>query len=316
MSDENQVAVDAPSAEELESFESESIEAAPVAAPVEEKKIEEAVKQEIQKLEREYKIKVKGKEVVEKIDLNDEQRIIKALQMEKLATEATQRASAKDEELASMNAQLDKFFELLRSNPLELLMNPALGLNAEELANKILDMKIEEEMKTPEQKEKEEMSAKLAKFEQKEKEAREEAERLKTEKIQAQFEKEITDSVTKAIEQGKLPASPYIMSKFGQLMDIALEQRLDVSAEDLIPIINAAYKRDMKEMAAKMSDEELEEVATSERIKAIRNKRIQAVKASNAKAANQIKVEDTASQSKKEEQPVKRGNFFKELGDW
>jgi hypothetical protein len=312
MSDES---LDVPSAEEMESFEAEE-SAQPVEPVAEAPKAVEEIKQEIQKLEREYKIKVRGKEITEKIDLNDEQRIIKALQMEKMATEATQRAAAKDEELASMNNQLDKFFELLRNNPLELLMNPALGLNAEELANKILDMKIEEEMKTPEQKEKEELQAKLSKFEQKEKEAREESERLKTEKIQAQFEKEISESVSKAIESGKLPASPYIIQKFGQLMDIALEQKVDISPEDLIPLISKAYKRDMKEMASKMSDEELEEVATPDRIKAIRNKRIQAVKASNAKAANQIRVEDTASAPKKESQPAKKENFFKSLGDW
>ncbi len=304
-----------PSEAELESFESEEKSPASPEASSPVSKEQQALQKQVEKLEKVFKLKVNGKEIEEKIDLNDEARIIKALQMEKLSTEATQRAAAKEKELANMNAQLDQFFELLKSNPLQVLMNPDLGLNAEELANKILDMKIEEEMKTPEQKALEEAKAKLEEYERKEKEARDEAERLKIEKIQSDFEKEVSSSINNAITSGKLPASPYIVAKFAQLMDVALEKNLDVNPNDLIPIISSAYKKDMKEMAKLMSDEELEEVATPERIKEIRNKKIQAVRAANAKAANSVKVEET-SHPKKDEGSKKKENFFKKLGDW
>lgn len=303
----------APTEAELESFESETNNTAPADKSQEPSaEAKSSVAQQI----KELKLKVNGKEIVEKIDLNDEARLIKALQMEKSATEAFQKASAKEKELAAMNQQLDQFFELLKSNPLQVLMNPELGLNAEELANKILDMKIDEEMKSPEQKALEEAKAKLAEYEKKEAEAKAEAEALRLEKLQNEIASEINGAITKAIDSGDLPKSPYIINKFGQLMDAALQYGVDVNAEELIPIVKSAYMRDMKEMIGKLPDEVIEDMITPDRVKGIRNKRIQAVREANAKASQSVKVEDTASTATKNEASKKKENFFKKLGDW
>jgi hypothetical protein len=301
----------APSEAELESFETESTQ--PNSTSTTEQKQE--IQKQIEKLEREFKLKVNGKEIVEKVDLNDEQRIVKALQMEKAAQEAFQRAAAKEKELTNMNSQLDQFFKLLQENPLQVLLNPELGLNAEEIANKILDMKIEEELKSPEQKALEEAKAKLAEYESKEKEAREEAERLRNEKLQEDFEREITTSITTAIEKGDLPASPYIVAKFGQLLEAAIDRNIEIKPDDLIPLVKNAYMRDMRDMIGKLPDEIIEEMVTPDRIKGIRNKRIQAVKQTNAKVASSPKVEDTGVAPIKNDSK-KKENFFKKLGDW
>ena len=308
MEDTTADAVDlaAPSEAELESFESEAA-AAPAQA------VAEAQKQ-IEKLEKEFRLKVNGKEIVEKIDLHDEQRIVKALQMEKAAQEAFQRAAVREKEIASINSQLDDFFKLLQENPLQVLLNPELGLNAEELANKILDMKIEEELKSPEQKALEEAKARLAEYESKEKQAREEAEQLRVQKLQDDFEREITTSITQAIDKGELPASPYIVAKFGQLLEVALERNLDVNVEDLVPIVKNAYMRDMRDMIGKLPDELIEEMVTPDRIKGIRNKRIQSVRNATAKTATP-KIEETAKAPVKRDSQ-KRENFFKKLGEW
>ena len=301
----------APSEAELESFNTESAESN--TTPIIEQKQE--IEKQIEKLEREFKLKVNGKEIVEKIDLNDEQRIVKALQMEKAAQEAFQRAAAKEKELTNMNSQLDEFFKLLQENPLQVLLNPELGLNAEEIANKILDMKIEEELKSPEQKALEEAKAKLAEYEHKEKAAREEAEKLRNEKLQEDFEREITTSITSAIEKGDLPASPYIVAKFGQLLEAAIDRNIEIKPDDLIPLVKTAYMRDMRDMIGKLPDEVIEEMITPDRIKGIRNKRIQAVKQTNAKVAATPKIEDTGTTAVKPESK-KKENFFKKLGDW
>jgi hypothetical protein len=301
----------APSEAELESFETESSDSNTTATAEQKQEIQK----QIEKLEREFKLKVNGKEVVEKIDLNDEQRIVKALQMEKAAQEAFQRAAAKEKELSNMNSQLDQFFKLLQENPLQVLLNPELGLNAEEIANKILDMKIEEELKSPEQKALEEAKAKLAEYEHKEKSAREEAEKLRAEKLQEDFEREITTSITSAIEKGDLPASPYIVAKFGQLLEAAIDRNIEIKPDDLIPLVKSAYMRDMRDMIGKLPDEIIEDMVTPDRIKGIRNKRIQAVKQTNAKVASTPKVEDTGVSPVKSD-PKKKENFFKKLGDW
>jgi hypothetical protein len=127
------------SPDEMQAFEQESIIETPQTQ-------EEPTKEEVQAMLREYKIKVNGKETIEKIDLNDEARIIKALQLEKLSTQNSQKAAEKEKELAAYNKQLDDFFALLKNDPLSILLNPDLGIDAEHLASKILDMKLEEEI--------------------------------------------------------------------------------------------------------------------------------------------------------------------------
>lgn len=281
----------------------------PIVTPQEQKAIE--------KLERSYKLKVNGKEIDEKIDLNDEAELVKRLQLAKASGEAFQRAAKSDKELAQMNQQLDQFFKLLQENPLQILMNPELGLNAEEIANKILDKRIEEEMKSPEQKELEEAKAKIEKYEKARKDAESKAEALRMEKLAAEVETEIETSINSAIDKGDLPKSPYILAKFGQLMEVALDNGIDLSAEDLIPIVKNAYKRDMREMSEKMSDDELEEMMTPERIKNIRTKRIAAVRAANAKV-NTPKIEDTGTVKPSDSQGNKKKdpNFWKKFGQF
>jgi hypothetical protein len=58
------------------------------------------------------------------------------------------------------------------------------GINPEEIATRILDARIEEESKTPEQKELETARKKLAEYEEEQKKVKQEAERFKMEKLQ------------------------------------------------------------------------------------------------------------------------------------
>mgnify|MGYP000730495121 CR=1 FL=1 len=138
-----------PSADVIDPIETEVLDESSLETPESKPEMTKAE----QKAIKEYLLKVNGKEIKTQIDLNDDERIKKALQLEAASQEAFQRAAAKDKELLQMNNQLDQFFKLLQENPLSILMNPELGLNAEEIANKILDKRIEEEMKSPEQKE-------------------------------------------------------------------------------------------------------------------------------------------------------------------
>ncbi len=293
-----------------------SVEASPE-GQIEEQEVEEVVEEQpkVDEYIKSFKLKVNGKEIEEKIDLRDEARLIKALQLEKASQEAFQRASSKEKELAAMNQQLDQFFELLKSNPMAILMNPELGINAEELASKILDARIEEESKTPEQKELEAAKKKLEEYERKQKEAAEEADRLRLEKLQNDYEQEIETSINGAIDKGELPNSPYIVAKFGQLMEAALEYDVDVSAEELIPIVKEAYMRDVKEMLGKLPDNIVEEIVSPDRMKSIRTKRIQEVKKTAAKVA-QPKIEEVASKVKQETEKKRDPNFWKKFGDW
>lgn len=313
-----------PTPEEIEAFDQEQqIPSPEQTPPVDSQAPSKEEQKQIENMVKEFKLKVNGKEIVEKVDLSDEKRLIKALQMEKLATEAAQKASAKEKDLEAMNAQLDQFFTLLKENPLAVLLNPELGLNAEELANQILTMQAEEDSKSPEQKAleqerqaKEELLRKIAELERKEQEKIQEAERLKEAKIVEDFEREVTSAISNAIESGDLPESPYITAKFGQLLKVAFDNELDVNPADLIPVVKEAYMRDMRAMIGKLPDEIIEDMVTPERIKGIRNKKVQALREATMKTNNSLKSVEEGSRKPTNEEKKRSGNFFKTLGEW
>jgi hypothetical protein len=283
------------SADEVAEFESES--GAPESAIPSNEELA-ANPEKLQELIEEFELKVNGKTVKEKINMNDKARIQKALQMEKAAQESFQKAANSQKQIAAMEAEMDQFLQMLKSDPMKILSNPALGLKLEDMADKILAQKIEEASKSPEQIELEQARAKLEQYEKKIKEeetARQNAER---QRMESEAEAHIQGEIMEAIDSGSLPKSPYIINKMAQLASIAFENGVDISMKDLAPIVNKMYKRDMKEMMGSMKDDEIEELVSSDRIKAIRNARIQAAR---GKMAAATKVVDTGAKA-----PIKK----------
>jgi hypothetical protein len=71
----------------------------------------------------------------------------------------------------------------------------------------------------------------------------------------------------------------------------------------------------MGEMLGLMSDEEVESLMGSERIRTIRNKQIQAVRPKEGAPKSPLKTEDTGASSKKQEEAkkLKAKDFFNSL---
>lgn len=302
MSGENEGSIDSSadfSPEEAAEFDAEQVPAESTSEVSAEQK---ALQEQINELEME--LKVNGKIIKEKVNLNDKARLQRAFQMEKAAQEAMAKSASSQKEIQRMNEEMDQFLQILKNDPMKILSNPALGLKLEDMADKILASKIEEASKSPEQIELEKARAKLAEYEQKikdEETARQTAER---QKLEADAEAHIQSEIMEAIDSGSLPKSPYIINKMAQLASIAFDNGIDVSMKDLAPIVNTMYKRDMQEMLGKLKDDEIEELVSSDRIKAIRNARIQAARGKISQAS---KIVDTGSKAPvKKDVPVQR----------
>lgn len=301
MSGENEGSLDGDfSADEIAEFDTES--GIPTEIPSNE--VLAVNPEQLQELIREMELKVNGKVIKEKVNLNDHARVQKAFQMEKAANDAFQKAANSQKEIEKMNQEMDQFLQMLKNDPMKILSNPALGLKLEDMADKILAQKIEEASKSPETLELEKARAKLEEYEKKineEKTARETAER---QKLEADAEAHIQGEIMEAIDAGTLPKSPYIINKMAQLASIAFDNGVDISMKDLAPIVKKMYQRDMKEMMGGMKDDEIEELVSQDRIKAIRNARIQAAR---GKMAQATKVVDTGAKApKKNDAPIVR----------
>jgi hypothetical protein len=281
------------SPEEVAEFDAESsvdnaeqLSAEQSLTPEEQKELEEKIE--------ELELKVNGKTVKEKVNLNDKARLQKAFQMEKAANEAFQKAAAREKQIAQMEAEMDTFLQILKSDPLRILSNPELGIKLEDLADKVLAQKIEEASKSPEQLELEKARAKLEEYERKIKEEEQARQLAERQKLEQEAEQHVQEEILAAIDSGSLPKSPYIINKMAQLASIAFDNGIDVDFKDLVPVVSKMYKRDAKEFLGMMKDDEIEELISADRIKAIRNARISA---SRNKVANATKIVDTGAKS-------------------
>jgi hypothetical protein len=267
----------------------------------------------------EYVLKVNGKEVKEKINLRDKDRITKALQMEKAAQQAFQERAITAKQLQETQQDVREFLEQFTSNPLSIVMSPEFNLSKDQkraLAEAILKQDLEESQKTPEQLALEETKRKYEEL-LAEKQAIEEA-RVEEQRQRLQHEAamELENEIIQAIEVGELPRSAYISKKLADLAYIAYSNGIDLTMQELIPFVKQQYKKDISDMLGVLDDDEVETLVSKDRIRAIRNKQIQAVKPKENAPKSPLKTQDTGVSNKKQEEPqkIKAKDFFKNLG--
>lgn len=267
----------------------------------------------------EFVLKVNGKEVKEKVNLRDRERISKALQMEKAAHQAFQERAITAKQLQEIQEDVSEFLEQFTSNPLSVIMNPEFNLSKEQkrqLAEAILKEDLEESQKTPEQKEKEELAKKYEAL-LAEKAALEEERRTEEQaRLEQEAAIELENEIVQAIEIGQLPKSTYISKKIADLAYIAYANGINLSINDIIPFVKQQYKKDLSEMLGVLSDDEVELLVSKDRIRQIRNKQIQSVKPKENAPKAPLKTQDTGSSNKRKDEPqkIRAKDFFKSLG--
>lgn len=266
----------------------------------------------------EFNLKVNGKEITEKINLRDKDRITKALQMEKAAQQAFQERAITAKQLQEIQSDVEEFLSQFTENPLSVVMNPEFNLTKEQkrqIAEAILREDLEDSQKTPEQLALEETKRRYEEL-LAEKEALEEEKRQEEQaRLQQEAAMELEQEIVQAIEVGQLPRSQYISKKLADLAYIAYVNGIDLSMKDLIPFVKQQYKKDISEMLGILSDEEVELLVSKDRIRNIRNKQIQSVKPKSGTPKSPLKTEDVGVSSKKEKEPekIRAKDFFNSL---
>jgi len=267
----------------------------------------------------EFNLKVNGKEIKEKVNLRDKDRITKALQMEKAAQQAFQERAITQKQLEEIQDDVNEFLSQFSQDPLSIIMNREFNFTKEQkrqLAEAILREDLEESQKTPEQLEYEETKRKYEEL-LAQKEALEEQRRYEEQAfLEQQAAVELENEINLAIESGSLPKSKYLTKKLADLAYIAYSNGVDLSMQDLIPFLKDQYKKDMSEMIGVLSDEEVEFLVSKDRIRSIRNKQIQSVKPKENAPKSPLKTQDTGvSSSKKEDgdKKLKAKDFFNSL---
>lgn len=255
-------------------------------------------KEEAKKVLRKFKLKVDGKDIEEEIDMDDNDYITKQLQLAKVSQKRMGEYSQLEKEVKS-------FIDELRKNPRKVLQDPTIGIDVKQLAAQIIEEEIENSKKSPEQLQREELEAKLKKLEDERREEKENSKKADFERLQSQEYERYDLLMTQALEKSDLPKSPYIVKKMADYMLLGLNNGVDVTPDDVIPLVRQEMTDDLREMFQVMPEEVIESIIGKDVINRIRKKSVAKAKAAPLKAS----APDTGTTGKEKPEAGKKQSF-------
>lgn len=259
---------------------------------------------------RSYNLKIDGKEERYDLDLDNEEEVMKHLQLSKAASKRMQ-------ESAELKKGVQEFLEALRADPGKVLSDPRLNISPEarqKLAEAIINKDIEEMNKSPEQKEKERIQKEYetlkAQFEE-EKKARSDAE---FQRLQEQQSVQLDTEISGAIESSGLPKTARTVRYVAEALMFCLQNNIDLSAKELMPYVKKQTLSEFKEMISSLPDEEFEGWLGKDQISRIRKRSIQRAKAPASPASIKATAAANASKEEAKKEKIPMRDFMKRLG--
>ncbi|NDC24780.1 MAG: hypothetical protein EB120_12555 [Proteobacteria bacterium] len=267
-----------------------------------------AQKAEAKKTLKSLKIKFNGREYEEELpfeipdDEDARDYMARHLQMSKLAQH-------KSQEEANLRKEVNSFIEQLRKNPRKILSDPNLGVDVKQLAAQIIEEEIENSQKSPEQLEKERIENELRELREQYEREKEESRTKEFERLQEiEFER-YDNLMTKALESSDLPKSPYVVKKMADYMLMALDAGVEVTPEDILPLVRDEIQDDLKQMFAVMPDEVVEKVIGKDVFNRIRKKNLAKAKTAPTSVKSSVKDSGAPQSQKQSSQPAPKQTF-------
>jgi hypothetical protein len=279
---------------------------------IEEAVEEGATEEEVRQMIKEYNIKVNGKEKTVKLDLSNEQDIIRKLQL----AEASQVAMQEKRELEK---SYEEELRELTSDPFKYLEK--LGLDPLKLSEERIKNEIQERQKSPELREKERIERELAEARAELKKQQEEAENARMSEMEAKAAAELDQEISDALDaHPSLPRTEGTIARIADTMMWAYENSDDLGidpsklrVEDVIPTVEQEIRGEIRALLNQLPEDGIEELLGQQTLERMRKKRLNSVKTASV---NDIKP--TTSSVKKAEKPksAKRQrakDYFKNL---
>ena len=269
-----------------------------------------AEKAEAKKTLKQLKIKFNGKEYTEDLpfEIPDDDKareyMTKQLQLSK-------QAATKAQDYSELEKEVRSFVEELKKNPRRVLSDPNICVDINQLADQIIEEEIQNSQKSPEQLEKEKLEAELRSIKEEREKEKKELQEKEFERVQAQEFERYDMLITQAIEKSDLPKSPYIVKKMADYLLLGIQEGLDVSPDDVLPLVREEMQNDLKEMFALMPEEVVEQIVGKDVINKIRKKQVAKAKQGPASNVSNVKKEVESPSGKKSEAGEKKS--FKEF---
>lgn len=239
-------------------------------------------KQEIKYLNK-LKLKVDGQDIEEELpfELPEDPQVLeymtKQLQMAKMAQKRAQSYS-------QLEKNVNGFIEELQKNPRKVLSDPRFGIDLKKIAAEMIEEEINNSKKSPEQLKAEQLEAELKALKEEKEKERKSSEEREFERLQQQEAERYDMLMSKALEKSDLPKSPYVVKKMADYMLLALQNGIDASPEEVLPLVREEVLADIKDMFSVMPEDVVEGIIGKETIKKIRKKQVEAAKKAAAQS--------------------------------
>ncbi len=273
------------------------------------------VKKEEAKRLKSLKLKVYGQEVEEQLpfEIDDNPEVVEYLTKQLQMSKAAQRAM---QEKGSFEKQVQSFVENLKGNTEQVLRD--MGLDPVEFAAKVLEQEIEKQKLSPAEREAQELKAKLKALEEENKRKEEEFTKKEFEAHRKQIADRVENQMIQALDKSDLPHTPYVADRIAKYMLLALndpEGPIELTPEDVIPLVREDILGDMQSVIKGMSEDKLEDFIGKDVFSKVRKKNIEKLKQqtpATAKAAiKEVGKDQKASLKPKEEKKISAREFFK-----
>ena len=189
---------------------------------------------------KKYKIKVDGNEEEVELDLNDEQTLVRHLQMSKAA-------SKRMNEAAITKKQAEQFINALKTDPVRILTDPRVMGNEkfQAIAEEFLSKKLQEQFLSPEERKRIEMEDKLRKYEESEKKQKEEAEQAQIAQLEEHYAQQYQKTIITALQSTNLPKNAFTVKRMAELMQKNIQHGLELEPQHLAQLVKEDYQREL-----------------------------------------------------------------------
>lgn len=235
---------------------------------------------------RELKLKVHGQEYTEELpfEIEEDPEVVEYLTKQLQLSKAAQRAM---QEKSTFEKQVGQFFQDMKSNTKAKLIE--LGIDPREFAAQVIEEEIKKAQMSPEQLKQMELEQELNRLREEARAKEEQFNQRELERARAvEFEK-IDTQMTQALDSSDLPKKPYVVRKIAEYMLIGANNGIDLSPEDVLPLVRQDLLGDLQEVLSSLPEEKAEEFIGKEVLNRFRKKNLAKIKQTPASVKSGIK---------------------------
>lgn len=268
-----------------------------------------ATEEELKSMVKEFELKVNGKTLKKRIDLNDEEALKRELQKAYAGQQAMQQK-------AELERALGQRVNEWKNNPWKFFEE--LGMDADELAELRMAQRLEEMKKDPAELEREKQQRELQELREQLKAKEEREKQLEYERMQEEAAMQLDNEISDALDaHPTLPSSPRVVRQIADTLAWAITPSNEggggfdpdeISVADVLPTVESEIKKEIADLMDALPEEMIEQYLGKKGAERIKKKAVKKVKAA-PKSAKSLQKPSAPKKEVKKEASKKRGRI-------